>query len=283
MTKQLDQSNIYGLIAGQGDLPCRLIRHFQDKSEPLYVVAFEGQTPAETVTACDHIWVKLGTVGPIFDYFKRSGVTHVILAGGIKRPALSELSLDWMGTKVLARLGLKTLGDDGVLSAVVKLFEDQGFCIVGADQILSELAVPVGSLTSSSPTEEDQQDIAKGICVLQKLGEADVGQAMVIQQGLVLGVEAIEGTSLLVERVASYQRPGRGGILVKMAKPNQNTKVDLPTVGPETIEKMLSSGLVGLAIESKHSQILHREETVALANKYGLFIYGFETSFSPEN
>lgn len=276
----MTKSPKYGLIAGKGDLPCRLIRHFQERSEPVHVVAFEGQTPAETVLGCDHIWVKLGTVGPIFDYFKRCGVTHLVLAGGIKRPALSELSLDWMGTKMIARVGLKTFGDDGLLSAIVHIFEENGFSVVGADQLLSELSVPVGSLAKLSPTNEDQQDIEKGIRVLQKLGEVDVGQAMVIQQGLVLGVEAIEGTSLLIERTAAYQRPGRGGILVKMAKPDQNLKVDLPTVGPETITQMVASGFVGLAIESGRSQIIHREETIALANQHGLFIYGFNLATS---
>lgn len=266
---------IYGLIAGKGDLPCRLIEHFHKCSQPFHVIAFDGQTPPTTVSGCDHLWVKLGTVGPIFDYFKRNGVTHLVLAGGIQRPTLSELSLDWAGTKLLTRIGFKSLGDDGLLSAIVKIFEEQGLTVVGADELLQDILVPTGQMTKTAPCEDDFKDIQRGIEILKKLGEVDVGQAAVIQQGLVLGLEAIEGTSELIERVRLYQRAGRGGILVKMAKPHQNLKVDLPTIGPETIKKMNQSGLVGIAVESGRSQIINKDETLALADQYGIFVYGF--------
>jgi len=266
---------IYGLIAGKGDLPCRIIEHFHKCSQPFHVVAFDGQTPPETVMGSDHLWVKLGTVSPIFDYFKKSGVTHLVLAGGIKRPTLSELSLDWAGTKLLTRIGFKSLGDDGLLSAIVKVFEEQGITVVGADEILQDILVPQGQMTQKTPCDDDFKDIERGIEILKKLGEVDVGQAAVIQQGLVLGLEAIEGTSDLIERIRPYQRTGRGGLLIKMAKPHQNLKVDLPTIGPETIEKMHQSGLIGIAIESGRSQILNKEKTLALANQYGIFVYGF--------
>lgn len=266
----------YGLIAGQGDLPTRLLSHFRESDIPAYVVAFEGQTPPETVASAPHIWVKLGTIAPILDYFKSNNVTHLILAGAIRRPSLSELSLDWTGTKLLTRIGFKSLGDDGLLSAIITYLEEQGFSIVGADDILSDLTTPPGVLTTAQPTPEDLTDVSRAIEVLHKLGEADVGQGVVIQQGLILGLEAIEGTSLLIERIADYKRPGRGGILVKMAKPNQNLRVDLPTIGPETVEKAIASGLVGIAVEATRSQILNKPETLKLANKHGLFVYGFK-------
>ena len=268
---------IYGLIAGQGDLPIRLLSHFLETGTPAYVVAFEGQTPEETIETVPHIWVKLGAIAPILDYFKSNGVTHLILAGAIRRPSLSELSLDWTGTKLLARIGFKSLGDDGLLSAIVTYLEEQGFCVIGADDILSDLTTPHGNLTTAQPTSEDMDDISRAIQVLYKLGEADVGQATVIQQGLILGLEAIEGTSALIDRTADYRRPGRGGILVKMAKPEQNLRIDLPTIGLETIEKAAASGLVGIAVEAGRSQILGKSETLVLANNHGLFVYGFES------
>lgn len=266
---------VYGLIAGKGDLPCRLMEHFRQCAQSFHVIAFDGQTPPETVSGSDHLWVKLGTVAPIFDYFKKKGVTHLVLAGGIKRPTLSELSLDWAGTKLLTRIGFKSLGDDGLLSAIVKVFEEQGLTVVGADHILQDIHVSQGLLSHMAPSDDDFKDIQRGIEILKKLGEVDVGQAAVIQQGLVLGLEAIEGTSELIARVRHYQRSGRGGLLIKMAKPHQNLKVDLPTIGPETIEQMQQSGLIGIAIESGRSQILNKEKTLALANQYGIFVYGF--------
>ena len=273
---------IYGLIAGQGDLPIRLLTHFRDTGTPVYTIGFEGQTPQETLEMAPHVWVKLGAIAPILDYFKSNGVTHLILAGAIRRPSLSELSLDWTGTKLLARIGFKSLGDDGLLSAIVTYLEEQGFSVVGADDVLSDLTTALGILTTAQPTSEDMADISRAVEVLCKLGEADVGQAVVIQQGLILGLEAIEGTTALIERAAHYQRPGRGGILVKMAKPNQNLKVDLPTIGVETIEKAAASGFVGIAVEATRSQILGKSETLALANNHGLFVYGFDAKNFPE-
>lgn len=271
---------VYGLITGQGDLPHRLIRHFRDNQLSVCAVAFEGQTPAETVSDIPHLWVKLGAVGPVLDYFKAQGVTHLILAGGIRRPSLSELSLDWTGTKLLSRIGFKSLGDDGLLSAIVSYLEEQGFKVIGADDVLSDLTTPEGSLTTEHPTEDDFHDIVRAVDVLKKLGDADVGQALVIQQGLILGVEAIEGTSCLIDRVQGYKRPGRGGILVKMAKPNQNLRVDLPTIGPDTIQSAIDSGLVGIAVEAHRSQILGKSEALALANAHSLFVYGFNRADS---
>lgn len=274
---------IYGLIAGQGDLPTRLLSHFSNQGTPVYAVAFEGQTPEKTVANAPHIWVKLGTIAPILDYFKSNGVTHLIMAGAIRRPSLSELSLDWTGTKLLTRIGFKSLGDDGLLSAIITYLEEQGFCVVGADDILSDLTTARGILTTTEPTTEDLSDISRAITILQKLGEADVGQALVIQQGLILGLEAIEGTSTLIDRITDYSRPGRGGILVKMAKPNQNLRVDLPTIGPETIQKAIDSGLVGVAVEASRSQIMNRPETLELANKHGIFVYGFDAEEHPHD
>lgn len=269
---------IYGIIAGQGDLPKKLIQQCQLRQEPVFVIAFEGQTDPETVKDVPHFWTKLGAVSPILNYFKSHKVTHLILAGAINRPSLSELSLDWAGTKLITRIGFKSLGDDGLLSAIISYLEEEGFKVLGADDLLKDLVTPKGSLTLLSPIPEDLEDIKRGIEVLLKLGEADVGQAAIIQQGLVLGLEAIEGTSKLIERISEYKRPGRGGILVKMAKPNQNLRVDLPTIGPETIDKAISSGLVGIAVESSRSQILNRDEAIKKAEKAGIFIYGFSLS-----
>jgi DUF1009 family protein len=269
------QDRIYGLIAGQGNLPCCLLTHFKEAGDRVYTVALEGQTPTETVLQQDHIWVKLGTIAPILTYFKEKSVTHVILAGAVRRPSLSELSLDWQGTKLLARIGFNSLGDDGLLSALVSYMEEQGFTIVGADEILLTLTTPRGCLTKTEPESEDLTCLVRAVDVLKKLGAADVGQAAVIQQGLILGLEAIEGTSALIDRTASYRRPGRGGILVKMAKPHQDLRVDLPTIGLETIEKAVHSGLVGIAVEATRSQILDQSKVIALANEHGLFVYGF--------
>lgn len=270
-----NDSKVIGLIAGQGALPVQIIEHCQSKAVPIVAIAFENQTPAQTVTPIPHIWLKLGAVGKVLDYLKSQKVTHILMAGDIKRPALSELSLDWAGTKLIAKLGLSTLGDDGLLSSIIDYLEQQGFQVIGATDLLDDLTAPAGCLTGAHPSEDDILDIALGRKALEQLGTADIGQALVIQQGLILGVEAIEGTEQLIQRTKEYAKPGRKPILVKASKPQQNLKVDLPTIGLGTVEQCIQANLSGIAIESGKTQVLERAKAVGLANEHNIFIWGF--------
>lgn len=269
------KQKVIGLIAGQGDLPVQIIEQCLSENIPIVAVAFEQQTSPQTVSSIPHIWLKLGTVAPLLNFFHDQKVTHVVMAGAIKRPSLSELSLDWTGTKLLAKLGLNSLGDDGLLTAIIKYMESQGFAVLGSTDLLNDLTVPQKCLTGIQPTEEELFDIKVARDILEKLGQADVGQALVIQQGLVLGVEAIEGTEKLIERVNDYRRQGRKPILVKMSKPQQNLKVDLPTIGIDTVSQCAQADFAGIAVEAGKTQILKRDEAIALANQKGIFILGF--------
>ncbi|AIK95796.1 hypothetical protein ID47_02180 [Candidatus Paracaedibacter acanthamoebae] len=268
-------SKVIGLIAGQGDLPPQIIDRCQAQGDQIVAIAFENQTPPETVSSIPHIWLKLGAVDALLTYLRSQNVTHIVMAGGIKRPSLSELSLDWTGTKLLAKMGLMSLGDDGVLTAIIKYLEEKGFTVIGADELLDDLLMPQKCLTTVQPSETEMNDIQIARQVLSKLGEADIGQALVIQQGLILGVEAIEGTENLINRVQSYRREGGKPILVKMAKPQQNLKADLPTIGLQTVEQCINNKFAGIAVEAGKTQILKQDEAVALANKEKIFIFGF--------
>jgi UDP-2,3-diacylglucosamine hydrolase len=266
-----------GLIAGQGDLPVQIIERCLTEGCPIVAVAFDNHTSPETVRAIPHTWLKLGMIAPLFDFFRSQNVTHVVLAGGIKRPSLAELSLDWAGAKLLAKLGFNSLGDDGLLKALTRYIEEQGFQVIGTSELLPDLQAPRGCLTTVFPSDDDLQDIRLAQAILTKLGEADVGQALVIQQGLVLGVEAIEGTENLIGRVGPYRRQGRNPLLVKMSKPQQTLKADLPTIGPDTIKQCLQADFGGVAIEAGKTQILKQEETIRLANQGKIFVFGVYT------
>lgn len=269
----LEEIKRIGLIAGQGELPCQIIAHCQKQGIEVFALAFEGQTPLQTVANIPHTFVKLGAIGKALDFFHSEGIKDVVFAGAIRRPSLSELSLDWTGTRWLAKIGLNSLGDDGVLKAIIALMADEGFRVHGANDILSEIFALPGCLTALHPTADDLNDITKGTAILKQLGDLDIGQALVIQQGLVLGIEAIEGTAGLIERVSLYKRQGRGPILVKMTKPNQTTKIDLPTIGTDTIRQAHGCGFAGIAIESQRTQILSYSNTIDTANQLGVFIY----------
>jgi DUF1009 family protein len=187
---------------------------------------------------------------------------------------LLSLRPDWRAAKFLARVGYRALGDDGLLKAIIREFEGEGFRVVGADAILSSAVAPVGPLGRHAPDAQAEDDIALGFRIVRALGALDIGQAAVVQQGLVLGVEAIEGTDALIARCAGLRREGAGGVLVKAPKPGQERRADLPTIGPRTVEAAAAAGLRGIAIEAGASLVIDRAALVAAADRTGLFVVG---------
>jgi DUF1009 family protein len=178
----------------------------------------------------------------------------------------------------LRKMGLSTAGDDGLLSHIVKLLKEEGFEMISATDILDDLLAPEGVLGIHKPDKADLQDILRGKEVARLMGAGDVGQAVVVQEGLVLGVEAIEGTEGLLSRCRVLRREGRGGVLVKMAKPNQSRAVDLPTIGLATIHQAKAAGLRGIAVEAGSTQILDQKAVVEAANAAGLYLIGINPS-----
>jgi DUF1009 family protein len=264
------------LIAGRGELPRQIIKQCQDQRRDFVVVAFDGQTDTDLTEGVDHFWTSLGAVGHTLKELKNRQVEHIVIAGAMRRPSWSELKLDWVGSKFLMRAGIRSLGDDGLLSAVVKLLEVEGFHLLTPDQLIDNLMAQNGVLSHAHPDHEDLNDISYGIQILKTLGPLDVGQAVVIQRNIVLGVEAIEGTAQLIQRCQNLKRSGPGGVLVKIAKPNQSLKVDLPTIGPETIDQVVAAGLQGIALEAYKTQILQLPITLAKINEHNLFLIGVE-------
>jgi DUF1009 family protein len=205
-------------------------------------------------------------------------VTELVLAGGIRRPSLAALRPDWRAAKLFARVGYRALGDDGLLSAVVKELEQEGFRVLGADQLLDRALAPQGPLGRLRPDSQSQADIERGLRVARTLGALDVGQAAVVQQGLVLGVEAIEGTDELLRRCAALRREGPGGVLVKVGKPGQERRADRPTIGLRTILLAAETGLRGIAVEADATIVLDRDEVIRTADRVGLFLVGIDGS-----
>jgi DUF1009 family protein len=194
----------------------------------------------------------------------------------VRRPSLSELGLDWRGVQLFAKLGAAALGDNGLLAGIGRELEREGFRLIGASEILAGSVVMSGVLGRHQPDEQAQADIAHGIKVANALGVVDVGQSVVVQQGLVLGVEAIEGTDAMLQRVGPLRRDGLGGVLVKIAKPQQDRRIDLPTIGPATVGLAAVAGLRGIAVEAGGAIILDPDDTVAAADAAGLFLIALD-------
>lgn len=261
-----------GIIAGGGALPRMLVDACRARGRDFHVFAIEGQTEQRTVDGVAHDWFRLGQAGAVLTLAQQLEIRDVVLAGSVERPSLSSLRPDWKTLSFLMRLGRKGLGDDGLLRRVVAAIEEEGFTVIGADALLDGLKPAAGCLGRHRPDAEALADIERGRAVLAALGAADVGQAVVVQQGMVLGVEAIEGTDALLERCGALKRDGAGGVLVKLAKPEQETRTDLPTIGPETVRRAAAAGLRGIAIGADATIVIGRDEAVRLADEAGLFV-----------
>lgn len=263
-----------GIVAGGGRLPGLLIEACRAVGRDIFVLALKGQADPAVVEAAPHAWIRVGAAGTGFAILHEQGVEELVMAGHIRRPSLADMRPDFRVIRFFARLGRKGVGDDGLLRAVIRELEDEGFKVVGADELLPTLKAEEGSLGQHRPDSQAQEDIARGMEVLSALGSVDIGQAVVVQQGIVLAVEAVEGTDAMIERSGGLKREGPGGVLVKLSKPGQETRVDLPTVGPDTVTRAAKAGLRGIAVEAGGTIVLDRAELVDRADRAGLFVVG---------
>lgn len=263
-----------GIVAGSGEMPARVVEICREQDRDVYVLALKGQTEPDFLEEVEHSWVRLGAAASGMDTLHAAGVTEVVLAGPVKRPSWSELRPDWRTAQWLAKLGKRALGDDGLLSAIVASLEAEGFHVVGVDDLVPDVLAEAKVYGQVEPDLSAREDIEHGVQVARTLGQVDVGQSVVVQQGLVLAVEAIEGTDAMLGRVAGLSREGPGGVLVKIKKPGQERRVDLPTIGKTTIERARDAGLRGIAVEAGGALIIDAPHVTEIADRSGLFLIG---------
>lgn len=264
-----------GIIAGGTKMPQLLIDYCLDIGRDFFVLAIEGNADKAIFSPrVPHKWIRIGQAGTGFKIFADEGVEEVVMIGTIHRPTLADLVPDLRTAAFFAKIGMKSLGDDGILRALVKEIESENMRVVGIHEVLPHLLVKEGVLTKKHPDKQAEADILRGVEVAESLGKLDVGQSVVVQQGLVLGVEGIEGTDELVRRCGEYKRKGAGGVLVKLRKPQQDMRIDLPTIGVNTVENIHAAGLRGLAIHAGNALVVDEDEVIRLADKYGIFIKG---------
>ena len=267
-----------GLIAGGGDLPSRLLDACRARGREVFVVALEGQAaPALIGHGIPHAWARLGAAGRIVALLREAGVEELVMAGRVVRPSLGALRPDWRALKFLAARGGRLGGDDDLLSTIIRAIEaEEGIKVVSVASLLADLPAPPGVLGCHRPGPNDDADIAVGLAAARRLGELDIGQAAVVQQGAVLALEDAEGTDALVERAGALRQPGRGPILVKVRKPQQEVRADPPVIGPETVRRAAAAGFAGIAVDAGGTLVLDRAEAVGLADAAGLFMVGID-------
>lgn len=267
-----------GIIAGGGVLPEKLAQCCEKNGIEVFVVAFEGQTRPETVDGREHLWSAVGSAGKIIKTLKNHAVRDLVLIGNIRRPSLSELKPDLKTAEFFARIGLRALGDNDILELLKEELAREGFAVHGVQYFMRDLLSAAGPVGSYKPGKKQEATIARGIEVARALGALDVGQAVIVQGALVLGVEGIEGTDELIRRCNGYQRKGEGPVLVKMCKPAQDKYLDLPTIGPDTVLIAAENGLSGIIIEAGNSLLIDPEEVAAIADRHKMFVYGVSIS-----
>ena len=263
-----------GVLAGGGQLPARVIAACRTQSRPFFVIAFRGFTDPATVESVPHQWVALEKVGLILRRLHQEGVDEVVLAGPVRRPVKwLALRPDWRAIRLLSRMLRRWHGDDHVLSLVVRELESEGFRVVGAEAVAPDILMPFGPIGRCSAADQHEKDIAIGIAAARELGRRDRGQAVIVSGGRVLGLETAGGTAALLS--GSVRDPAtRGGVLVKIAKPGQERRVDLPSVGVETVRQAQAAGLAGIALEAGGSLVIGREDVARAADDAGLFVVG---------
>ena len=291
-----------GLIAGNGRLPLIFAQALREKSfgaqgvivdagpvvsvdaplgegaVGLVAVGHEGETdPALASWVEGFCWVRLGQFKKILDFFARHDVKWVVMAGGITKSRIWRARPDFLALKTV--LGLRHLHDDLLLRTAASLLEERGFVLKSVTDFVPELLAPVGVLSRRQPTQAMWEDIRFGWGAAKALGRLDVGQGVVVRQKMVAAVEAMEGTDAMILRagplVSGKGWTGEGcGVFVKVAKPIQDHRLDLPTVGPHTMEQLHRAGIAVAAIEAGGTMILEPEETCALADRFDLVLVG---------
>lgn len=273
-----------GLIAGGGDLPAAVAGRCDAEGRPIYVVRLEGFADPHLAR-----WpgddFGMAQIGAILKALKANGCRAVCLAGIVNRPDFKMLKPDFKGATLLPGIvAAAAKGDDALLRKILSVFESEGFVVEGADDILGGETLPAGALGAISPTPDQLFDLKKALHVAEKSGELDIGQGAVVCAGLVLAVEAQEGTDAMLRRVAGLPADLRGspkdrkGALGKAPKPIQDLRVDMPVIGPRTIELAAEAGLAGVGGVAGRLILIDRPAILAAADRLGLFVWGETTA-----
>lgn len=267
-----------GLVAGAGRLPLAAARALRAADRRVVAVGFEGLTATELESAVDAMhWLRLGQLEALAEAFREQGVIRLLLAGKVPKTFLfDDGGLVEPDPEALALIGaLRDRGDEALLRALADWLGARGFELCAQDRVLQALRMPSGSLTRAAPDARALEDLSLGWPVLHALGRAGVGQCVVLRQGAVLALEAIEGTDETIRRAGRLGGPG--ATVIKAARPDQDRRFDLPVAGPETIAALVEARASALALEAGQVLLVEGDEMVAAADRAGIAIWGFTT------
>ena len=276
------------IVCGGGALPFAVAAAMVRRGRRVFLLPIEGWADPRAVEAYPHAWMKLGQFGRAQRLARNAGCHDVVCIGTLRRPLLRSMKLDWTTVRLLPRLyRLYRGGDDYLLSGVGRLVEDHGFRLLGAHEVAPEILVPEGVLSLARASPGHLADATRGFAVLEAVGVFDVGQAAVVCDGRVLAIEGAEGTDAMLKRVTELRRSGRvrfadgSGVLVKATKPGQERRLDLPAIGPITVQGVREAGLGGIAVRADEVLMAEPAALVAAADRAKLFLLGVAPKAAP--
>lgn len=262
-----------GIVAGGGYLPERLVAFCKVQNIPYFLIGFAGHTNPDLLSTSDSRLMRLGEAGSIVRILKEQNIHDLILIGSIERPSLWDLRPDFYTAAFFTSIGFRTLGDDGLLRAIRRKLEGDGFIIHGIHELIPDLLMKAGNMTRVVPDTMQMESITLGLTAARDLGRADIGQAVVVRGDAVVGRETVKGTDALI-RLCGKSPMGRGQILVKTCKPQQDRKLDLPTIGPNTVRLCSEMGFAGIAAEAGSVLVVDEHEMLRLADEKNIFVVG---------
>ncbi len=269
------------ILCGAGAFPLEVAREAREAGREPFLVGVVGATNS-AIEAYSHVWVRMGEVGKLFSALRAREIAEMVIIGAMARPEFADLRLDWGAVKRAAGLAqLFRRGDNGLLAGLAEIIEREGIRIVGAHDVAPRLLAPVGPFGARAPSPEDETDIAFGARMLDALSSFDAGQGAVVAAGRVLAIEAAEGTDAMLARVAEMRANGRlrfagpAGVLVKASKRGQDLRLDMPAIGPKTIEGAARAQLRGAAVAAGRVLVVDRERSARDADAASLFVAGF--------
>jgi UDP-2,3-diacylglucosamine hydrolase len=274
-------SSPVAVIAGGGVMPFAVADSLAKRGIAPVLFALRGVCDPSGLARFRHHWISVGELGRATKLLRSEGCRDLVFIGTLARPALSEIRLDWATLRVLPQVWASFRGgDDHLLSGVGRIFEREGFRMVGIKDVAPDLLTPKGCLTRAAPDADASADIALAREVLAALSPFDIGQAAVVIDRHVVGVEDVAGTDGLLARIASLRREGRirarenRGVLVKAPKRGQDLRFDLPTVGPRTVEGAAKAKLAGIAVVAGSTLLAEPQALIVQADAAGLFVTG---------
>jgi DUF1009 family protein len=277
------------IVSGGGTLPYATADAAMQRGRRAVLLALRGSADPQRVAAYPHHWIAVGQIGRMCRLARQEGCRDMVFIGGLVRPTLGQLRFDFETLRLLPRLAKIFRGGDGhFFHGIVSIFEERGFNVLGAHEVAPRILVPDGPLGRHRPGAGDLADIARGLEFLRATGPFDVGQAVVIAQNRILGVEAAEGTDHMLARFADVRQSGRiripvgTGVLVKAPKQGQDRRIDLPSIGPKTIESAINAGLRGIAVVAGSALVAEPERIAEMADRANLFVVGVRDETAPQ-